>query len=201
MSLVRERPPEPTKKAPPEAATRSAAPASRRPAPQPDRTPVRRVQRPREVAPPPTPLDTVSEAPAPTTANLDQPAIGTPNETPRAIAAAPPGPAPPAPATRRDDAALERWLHAVAGRVAEHRRYPSLARRLRLEGEVVVSMRVGPAGSLLAANTSRTARAPEPLVGAALAAVRAGAPYPSPPSGGSALDVDVPVRFSLTRSR
>jgi len=63
----------------------------------------------------------------------------------------------------------------------------------------VVALRVDPGGALLEARPAPSSGAPELLVAAALEAVRAGAPYPAPPSGAGGLAVDVPVRFTLRR--
>ena len=93
---------------------------------------------------------------------------------------------------------LRSWLAAVRARVASHRRYPRPARKLRLEGLVTVSLRVGGDGALLDVGPAPGHDSPALLLDAACAAVRAGAPYPPPP-GQVPSEVDVPVRFALTR--
>jgi protein TonB len=90
-----------------------------------------------------------------------------------------------------------RYLAQVRERVTRHRRYPSAAQRLGIEGTVYVRVCIGPDGTLLSAAPVREGPDPE-LTIAALTAVRAASPFrPLPPELGRSLTVDIPIAFLL----
>jgi len=90
-----------------------------------------------------------------------------------------------------------RYLAQVRERVTRHRRYPSAAQRLGIEGTVYVRVCIGPDGAPLSAAPVREGSDPE-LTIAALTAVRAASPFrPLPPKLGRSLTVDIPIAFLL----
>jgi protein TonB len=78
-------------------------------------------------------------------------------------------------------------------RIRQHRRYPELARRRRLEGTVVVAFRVGEKGEVTNARVKRGVD--EILDEAALDAVIKAAPLPAPLATDGELEVD--LHFTL----
>jgi len=95
-----------------------------------------------------------------------------------------------------DDDPVKVWLGTVRARIKAAKRYPQMARRLRLEGTVVLSFRIAPGGQLLEVRAHDDA--PELLREAAVDAVRRAAPFPPAPRGDRAVGLEVPLVFSLT---
>ncbi len=136
-----------------------APPEPRTPTRPPSEAP-RRVAAPADAAPPPqataTPAAAEAEPPA-QVATLPAPVK---LDLPRVAAGGAPGSAEPVtpaltsiptttPARARAAAAPEKlWYAALVERLGEHRRYPTLARRLGQEGVVALEIRVDPDGSL-----------------------------------------------------
>ncbi|MEO8181818.1 MAG: TonB family protein [Deltaproteobacteria bacterium] len=95
-------------------------------------------------------------------------------------------------ATRR------RYLRALRERVLARREYPHAAQRAGLQGTVCLRFSVNASGRLSALSVTCGEAAPEPLLQAALRAVRAAEPFGPLPSGlGSEVTVDLPVVFRL----
>jgi TonB family protein len=86
-----------------------------------------------------------------------------------------------------------RDLEAVRARIARTLAYPSLARKLRWQGRCVVEFVLLASGAIRAPCV-REGTGHAILDAAALAAVRAGAPYPAP---GADVRIATPVTFSL----
>lgn len=91
---------------------------------------------------------------------------------------------------------VQAWLGVVRARIDDAKRYPMLARRLRLEGTVIVLLRIDATGALLEASARDGAH--EALREAAVDAVRQAAPFPRPPAPERTVSVEVPLVFSLT---
>ncbi len=83
-----------------------------------------------------------------------------------------------------------RYLEELFARIESHKEYPALARRRRLEGEVLVSLRIESDGSL--AELSIAGGVPR-LREAARKAVERSLPLPPPPDPG-----ELPLSFSFT---
>jgi protein TonB len=82
----------------------------------------------------------------------------------------------------------------ILARIEQHKRYPWLARRRGLEGEVELGFRVMPDGSVADLRVERSGGAL--FDEAAMAAVREAAPLPA-----CAAPLRLPIRFRLTDQR
>jgi protein TonB len=82
--------------------------------------------------------------------------------------------------------------------VAEHKHYPSLARRMREEGRVLVVLTLESSGALVALRIKQSSGS-ERLDEAALQAVRDAAPFPPFPEGSARQrwELSLPLSFSL----
>jgi len=111
------------------------------------------------------------------------------------VATAPPAP-PPAPAPNKGELRAA-YAARIARVVAEHRRYPRLARRRHRQGRILVALVVASDGRLGA--PPRIAHSPgyPALEAEALRMVRAAAPYPPLPAPLDEMRLMVPVDFSL----
>jgi TonB family protein len=90
-----------------------------------------------------------------------------------------------------------RYLRALRQRVLARREYPHAAQRAGLQGTVCLRFSLNAQGRLSALQAS-CGPAPEPLLQAALRAVRAAEPFgPLPSALGRELTVDLPVIFRL----
>jgi protein TonB len=110
---------------------------------------------------------------------------------------------PPAaqPVTPAPDPALEDGYRArIRQAVDEHKHYPRMARRLGLEGRVVVAFTVGADGRLAGVRLVESSGS-ELLDEAALEAVRQAAPFPPFPAGieRRQWDFTLPLSFALER--
>ncbi|MCA9670540.1 MAG: energy transducer TonB [Myxococcales bacterium] len=109
-------------------------------------------------------------------------------------------PAPPAPPKARPAARvnLHGYLTSIYRRVVRYKHYPPAARRLRLQGRVLVRMRIDRSGKLLAAEVKRSS-GHAVLDRAALGIVRNAAPYAGMPTayGKPSVKIVVPVDFRL----
>jgi protein TonB len=108
-----------------------------------------------------------------------------------------PAPAPtPAPPSEADLLGYRGMLEA---RLLRQRRYPRAARRMQMEGEAVVLVRVLPSGALAGPGRVIVSSDFEVLDDEALRMVRAAAPFPPLPAGFREpwLEVEVPIDFSL----
>jgi protein TonB len=74
--------------------------------------------------------------------------------------------------------ALQAYLAAIRARIAAAKRYPMMAERRRIQGEVIVSFRISYDGRLLAAPKVTGSSGSSLLDGAAMRAVKRAAPFP-----------------------
>jgi protein TonB len=163
-----------------------AAPARPEPA-HPPRTPRPRVPR----AAPPAPV----AAPAPAAEPSEPPAgVGASNGAPSPTAGAPTARTDGAPgAVAAGASEIDAYVARVRRLVSRHKRYPPFALRRRIEGVVVVRLRIGGDGRLVVASPDGTA---EPLLArSAIDAVKRASPFPPPPDG--PLELELPIRWRL----
>lgn len=144
--------------------------------------------------------------PEPSLPNMPQITLTAPQFNVQAAAITPPpsqaAPAPqqavtaPAPAAPKADA--NPYYQLVLRQIAQHKRYPAQAKRIRQEGLVEISFEIGADGRLLSAQVSQSSQIPS-LDTAALAAVTAASPFPPIPAelGVSRLSLSLPIEFSL----
>lgn len=99
---------------------------------------------------------------------------------------------------RADLTALRQgYLRELRQRVLERREYPHVAQRAGLQGVVCLRLSLTASGYLSELRAT-CGPSPEPLLQAALRAVRAAEPFrPLPSALGSQLTVDLPVVFQL----
>jgi TonB family protein len=91
----------------------------------------------------------------------------------------------------------QRYLRELRQRVLEHREYPRAAQRAGLQGVVCLRLVLSASGHVSELRATCGASA-EPLLQAALRAVRAAEPFRALPSAlGGPLSVDLPVVFQL----
>lgn len=167
---------------------------------------------PAPVAPPP-PVESRPPAPTPTAqqpvvepvvepeivaqpepAPVPQPvevAVATPPETlplPTVSAAVPPEPvaAPPS-GIQRDE--IAEYVETVSSLIRDQKRYPKLARKRKIEGRVLVVVKIAPDGELSALNLDDDA--PRVLGRATEAAIRRAAPFPTPPGGAKTIEIEI----------
>lgn len=102
----------------------------------------------------------------------------------------------PAPAAPKADA--NPYYQLVLRQIAQHKRYPAQAKRIRQEGLVEISFDIGADGRLLSAQVSQSSQVPS-LDAAALAAVTAASPFPPIPAelGVNRLSLSLPIEFAL----
>jgi len=100
--------------------------------------------------------------------------------------------------TGEDPRALrQRYLRELRQRVLERREYPHAAQRAGLQGVVCLRLSLTASGHLSELRAT-CGPSPEPLLRAALHAVRAAEPFrPLPSAIGSQLTVDLPIVFQL----
>lgn len=93
---------------------------------------------------------------------------------------------------------MSNYLGKVVSRLQRQKRYPSDARRKRIEGTAVVAFVISPNGSVGGIRLRKSAGNPA-LDKAALAMVRRAAPFPPFPknSGRNRMPISVPVRFAV----
>lgn len=99
---------------------------------------------------------------------------------------------------RSSPSALREWGSRIRADISRKRRYPSDARRRRVEGRVVLLVRVSRSGALLSARIRRGSGSRE-LDAAALQASRAAAPFPAAPAGvtDAARSFAIPLNFKI----
>lgn len=116
-----------------------------------------------------------------------------PSAAPAPIQAPAPLSAPPAP-----QADANPYYQLVLRQIAQHKRYPAQAKRIRQEGLVEISFEIGADGRLLSAQVSQSSQI-QSLDAAALAAVTAASPFPPIPAelGVSRLSLSLPIEFAL----
>lgn len=103
---------------------------------------------------------------------------------------------PPAPARARAEL-LALYVERVRARVEQHREYPYLARRAKLEGTICLRVSIAASGGVIAV-TPTCGASREPLLSAALNSVSSAAPFPPLPAElGARLTLEVPVVFQL----
>ncbi len=96
-----------------------------------------------------------------------------------------------------DPAAMDRWLAIVRGRLAQALVFPERARKLGLAGKVQVQVAIQADGRVTDGSLTVVLSSGGDLLDqAALATIRAAAPFPPPPEG--ALTLVLPVSFTLT---
>lgn len=123
-----------------------------------------------------------------------------PSEAP-ATGARPPSSTSGAVASREGAAAgvLARYLRAARERVMQHRQYPHLARRARLEGTVCLRLSITASGAVRQVRVT-CGQSQELLVDAALQSVTDATPFsPLPSALGRELTLELPVVFELAR--
>lgn len=103
---------------------------------------------------------------------------------------------PAAPSAPQADA--NPYYQIVLRQIAQHKRYPAQAKRIRQEGLVEISFEIGADGRLLSAQVSQSSQI-QSLDTAALAAVTAASPFPPIPAelGVSRLSLSLPIEFAL----
>jgi protein TonB len=77
-----------------------------------------------------------------------------------------------------DASKLQAWLAQVRARIAKAKRYPMMAERRRIQGEVVVSFRLGHDGRLQDEPQIAESSGSSLLDGASIRAVKRAAPFP-----------------------
>lgn len=93
----------------------------------------------------------------------------------------------------------EAWMAALRARIQDRLVYPDRARKLGLRGRVLVRLHVTGDGDLaLDSLVVAASSGADTLDAAALASVRAALPFTPPPLG--AIDLELPVAFSVTRA-
>jgi periplasmic protein TonB len=107
------------------------------------------------------------------------------------VSSAPPNAA-PASGTGGADA-IAAYVASVLRRIESNKRYPTLARSRGVEGTVVVTLWISPAGGLERVEVG--GEAPPLLVSSTRDAVERASPFPPPPSG--LPSIRVPVRYAL----
>jgi protein TonB len=90
---------------------------------------------------------------------------------------------------------IDLYMAQVRALISKHKRYPPLAKRRGIEGNLLLRLAVAADGSVEVAVIESSGTGSALLEEGARAAVAAVAPLPPPPSGG--LRFDVPVRYSL----
>lgn len=170
-------PPQPIETPPPRPTEK---PIAKEPEPTPEPAQVADA-RPEEDAPIPPELPAVSAA------------VPTPEPAPAVSAAVPtPEPAPAVPeGVDRDERA--EYVHYVGGLVKGQRRYPRLARKRKITGEVLVEIEIGPDGDVAAIRP--VSDSPRVLLRATEEAIRRAAPFRSPPGGSIAFRL--PLAYDL----
>lgn len=154
--------------------------AAKRPAPKPIA--------PRIVAPAPTPEQV---DPAATDEVEGEPATPATGSGVAAVSSAPPGGAGGHGRGGGDE--LAAYVARVRTLLARQQRYPALARRRGLEGEVLLRLRIGADGRLEDARAEGAA--PQLFARSALDATERVGRFPAPPQG--TLSIEVPMRFRL----
>ena len=104
-----------------------------------------------------------------------------------------PTPAPAAAESAAPAAVRESYRALLADRIERHKRYPSLARRRRLEGTVVAELTIGSGGDLESVRFPE--RAHRLLARSTEDAISRAAPFPPPPGG--ALRIRVPLDYRI----
>lgn len=103
-----------------------------------------------------------------------------------------PAPPPPAPVGIDRDERAE-YVHYVGGLVRGQKRYPRLARKRKITGEVLVEVEIGSDGELKAVRP--VSESPRVLLRATEEAIRRAAPFRSPPGGSIAFRL--PLAYDL----
>jgi protein TonB len=178
VALLREAPPGPIELPPAPAPPPAPRPVAKRPAPAPTPRRVAAVAKPAPVA------EVARIAPAATSG-----ATGAGTGTRPAPVAA----APPSGGGGGGGNPLEAYVASVLRRIEAKKRYPSLARSRGVEGTVVVTLWISPAGAI--ARLEVGGDAPPLLVGSTRDAVEKAGPFPPPPAG--LPSIRVPIRYAL----
>lgn len=147
----------------------SARPSLKKAAPSPPATPVQ----------PAEAIDVASPAPAATGTAIPQPVTS-------------PASQPPPSAPERED--LDAYLLELASRIRSAQRYPPMARRRGLEGEVIIALKLHRSGRV--AGASVVGSAPKMFSRAALEAIERAGPFPQPPDG-LPNTIVIPVEYLL----
>lgn len=139
----------------------------------------------------PPAIEPIETAPEPTEVAPSAPSLELAAVAPE-LSLPPVGAAPAQPGLDELDP-FEAYVELVRARIEERRRYPSMARRRRIEGDVRVRLEVDPSGRLEAVRALDAAS--RILVGPTLEAVERAGPFPAPPEGLGAIEVS--VRYQL----
>ena len=96
----------------------------------------------------------------------------------------------------RDRDAVAQYISQVRNLIQAQKRYPRLARKRSLEGEVIARLRIGADGSI--DSVELAAGAPSVLIRAARTAIERASPFPTPPPDMPI--VELPIQFRLKDS-
>jgi len=109
-----------------------------------------------------------------------------------------PPPPPPGPSHADLDAARRGYAERLARAIAQHKRYPQVARMRGWQGEVLVNLKLNDSGAVLESRIERSSGY-EILDKQALEMVSKAAPFPPPPEilKSSVFNIQVPVSFKL----
>ena len=160
--------------------------------------------------PVPAPVEAKVQAPASPPAPTPRAAPKTPSpatpsrlRTSQATPGAAPSPSPSQPApspesTSRANSASQSaaWQSRLLSHLHRFKRYPPSAQMRRREGTAVVGFHLSPDGSVRAVHL-RTSAGTDTLDEEAIALINRAQPLPVPDPGGVAIDIIVPIQFSL----
>lgn len=111
---------------------------------------------------------------------------------------APKAAAPVAGLSDQDKKAIARWQKKVVVHLHGHKRYPSAARRKRVQGEAVVKFKIDRSGRVIARSLSNGSGA-RILDDAAIAILDRASPLPKPPTQmvGNEFELTLPIRYQV----
>ena len=181
-------PPAPEPVAEPEPTPPVAAPP---PPPEPVRPPVA------EPLPTPAPGKPAPEPVAPPEPAPPSPAVAEPEPTPEPVTetvlAAPPAVSALAPSQASIEDEIAAYAAKVRRMIAEHKRYPAMARRRGMEAMVTIRLRIADDGTI--EEFSPLGSVPRFFEKATRLATEAAAPFPKPPEGFGTLELG--IRYEL----
>lgn len=133
--------------------------------------------------------DAAASAPSPET--TAPPPMKTDEEAPRAAA-------PVAGLSEQDKRAIARWQKKVVVHLHTHKRYPSAARRKRVQGEAVVKFTIDRSGRVVARSLTSGSGA-KILDDAAVEILDRASPLPKPPAQmvGNQFELTLPIRYQV----
>lgn len=163
--------------------------------------------KPKPIAKPierPSPIEEPSAEPPPPAPSVPEViAVAPKADTKPAVVAPAPveSPRPPEPSPVDVDNALGEYGNLLGRAIAKHKRYPEIARRRNLQGEVLLDLKLDGNGKVLSANV-RESSGHEILDNQALEMVRKASPFPAPPEAlrNRTFNITVPVSFKLEES-